>query len=90
MEKTKVWHPVEFAGIWMLMDEPFYEGKDQLNADYVGESDAARNANLASKAPQLRELLNKMAEYYIHDKKISEFDFEEMQLETIKILKELV
>lgn len=76
--KLKQWHPVEFAGIWMLMDEPFYEGRDQLNADYVGEDNAKNNAKLAASAPELLELLHQMAEYYIHEKKYEIEDLAEM------------
>lgn len=47
--KTKQWHVVEFAGFFHLMDEPFYDAKDVLNADDVGYEQAKFNAELASK-----------------------------------------
>lgn len=89
MEKIKEWHPVEFAGIWMLMDSPFYEGLDQLNADYVGETKARQNALIASKAPELLMLLNQMAEYYIHEKKYESEYLTEMIDNVITTLKNL-
>lgn len=60
--KIQKWHPVEMAGIWMLLNKPFYEGKDVLNADYVGEENARRNAELAAKAPQLQAENKKLRE----------------------------
>jgi len=55
--KIQKWHPVEMAGIWLLLNKPFYEGKDVLNADHVGQENARRNAELAAKAPQMLEEL---------------------------------
>jgi len=72
------WHPVEFAGIWTIMDEPFYEAKDVLNSDEVGESNAKNNAELAAESPELLRLLNQMAEYYIHETKYETEDLAEM------------
>lgn len=56
------WFPVEFAGIWMLMDSPMYESIDVLNADYVGEEKAKANAKLAAAAPDLLDALIEIAE----------------------------
>jgi hypothetical protein len=45
MMKDK-WHVVEFAGWFHIMDEPFYDAKDVLNAEDVGYEQAKYNADL--------------------------------------------
>jgi hypothetical protein len=57
MENLKQWYPIEFAGTWMILDEPFYEGKDVMNAENVGEIRAEKNAQLVASAPDLLEAL---------------------------------
>lgn len=47
------WYPVEFAGYWGILNEPFYDGKDLLNEE---DFDVAKyNAQLAATAPNLLE-----------------------------------
>ena len=86
-EINKEWHAVEFAGTWMILDAPFYEGKDVVNADNVGDIRAEKNAKLMASAPILLEALIKMKEYYIHEKSINEWEFEEMIQLTEKAIK---
>ncbi len=49
------WHAIEFAGNFLLLDEPYYEGTDLLNRDYYNNAEI--NAHLASKAPQMLDVL---------------------------------
>lgn len=58
--KQSKWHPVEFAGIWILMDSPYYDANDVLNADNIGEYKARKNAELAAKAPQMLEEIKEL------------------------------
>lgn len=60
MKTNDKWFAVEFAGSWMILNEPFYEGVDQLNADNVGIIEAEKNAKLAAAAPQLLKALKLM------------------------------
>jgi hypothetical protein len=55
VRSAEVWHPVEYAGFWLIQDEPYYEGNDVLNAENVGSETAKYNAELAASAPQLKE-----------------------------------
>ena len=85
-EKTQLWFPVEFAGYWNILDEPFYEANNMLDADYVGKEQAKKNAELAAKSPELFKILDRMAEYYIHEKKISDEELSDLQVEVMTIL----
>lgn len=56
------WHAIEFAGIIILKDEEFYEGKNILDYDDVGQVVADANAKLAIAAPVLLKALEKIVE----------------------------
>lgn len=43
---AKKYHAVEYAGYWHIQDQPYYGGKDLLNAEDVGVEEAAKNANM--------------------------------------------
>lgn len=58
----KDWHAIEFAGIIILKDEEFYEGKNILDYDDVGKEVADANAKLAISAPILLKALEKIVE----------------------------
>lgn len=47
------WHPIEFSGHWRVMNEPFYDAPDLLDADSVGSELAEINAKLAAASPSL-------------------------------------
>lgn len=46
-------YAVEYAGFINLNDEPFYEGKNCLDFEDVGENVAKANAKLIESAPEL-------------------------------------
>lgn len=56
------WHAIEFAGIIILKDSEFYEGKNILDYDDVGKEVADANAKLAISAPVLLKALQKIVE----------------------------
>lgn len=87
-KELKEWHPIEFAGIWMLMDSPFYEGLDVLNADNIGEDNARRNAKLAAKAPELLKALRQITDHYWSKKLDKDKEFE-MSENIMNLLNEL-
>lgn len=47
------WYAVEYSGFINLNNEPFYEGKNLLDADAVGYTEALANGHLAASAPKL-------------------------------------
>ena len=53
----KEWHAIEFAGIIILKDSEFYEGKNILDYDDVGKEVADANAKLAKHSFELLEAL---------------------------------
>lgn len=62
------WYAIEFAGFWNILDQPYYEGAQLLNAEEVGPEQAQANAELAALAPdllaenqRLKELMAEMA-----------------------------
>ncbi len=56
----KDWHAIEFGGTIILKDSPFYEGKNILDYDDVGKEVADANAKLATCAPKMYNLLQKI------------------------------
>lgn len=57
------WHAVEFAGFWHILDQPYYEGGNVLDAEHVGQVQAKQNAELAAMAPEMkRQLVEKYRE----------------------------
>jgi hypothetical protein len=43
-EHTQQYFPVEFAGLWTIRTEPFYNAKDILDEEDVGADQAEKNA----------------------------------------------
>jgi len=64
------WVAIEFAGIYMLNDSDEYESKVLLHCDEVGEDIAETNAIIASKAPDMYEVLFKVLH---HDNNVKEY-----------------
>ena len=58
----KDWHAIEFAGIIILKDSPFYEGKNILDYDDVGKEVADANARLSIASLHLLKALEKIVE----------------------------
>ncbi len=46
IKSAEDWHVVEFAGYFCIMDEPYYEAKNMLDAEHVGYDQAKENAEL--------------------------------------------
>jgi len=51
------WYPLQFGGYIGLRDSDFYESKDILDVDEVGEDIAMSNGIIASKAPDMYKVL---------------------------------
>lgn len=45
------WYPIEYAGVFNINDEPFYEGQNLFDRDYFEEAEL--NARLAASSPEL-------------------------------------
>lgn len=56
------WHAIEFAGIIILKDSEFYEGKNILDYDDVGKEVADANAKLSISSPKLLAALQKIVD----------------------------
>ena len=51
------WYAIDYAGVIILKDSDFYEGKNILDAEDVGKEVVEANAKLAICAPKMYNLL---------------------------------
>lgn len=61
---SKEIYAVEYAGFIRMNDSPYYEGKDCLDVEEVGEDVARANASLFEAAPELLKALQAVKRWY--------------------------
>lgn len=80
------WYPVEFAGVYILLDSDDYTGKNLFDSDEVGEVKAKANAKLAAAAPKMLKALKSLVNSTSKDHAIM-YGFDDQRNEAIKIIK---